>query len=362
MKKLAIFLITFLLYIQAADSQGCIAIRNLPGSFGQFAQLGYTQSTDKWMMNLSTRYFESSKLLSGKKDITYVAPNINLYESTINIGITRMINSDWSIAMDVPVEANSVGSPDPSGVRHTVHDFGIGDIRLTVYRWLIKAENARKGNIQIGLGLKFPTGNDNAQDYYYLDPAHPNEPSGIAPIHSSLQLGDGGTGINTEINGYYMFNDKISASGNFFYLINPANQNGVSSFFPGTDQATIDLWTKARANTNTIPDNYTFRIGGNFAFKRLVATAGLRFEGAPAHDLLGQNDGFRQAGHIYSFEPGVQYKFKRGLLYTNITVPFSSKTVQTVPDKRISEITGKYSISAGHFANVLFYAGYAFTF
>src|ERR1700693_306390 len=103
MKKLAIFLITSILYIHAVHAQGCIAIRNLPGSFGQFAQLGYTQSTDKWMLNLSSRYFESSKLLAGKKDITFVAPGINIYESTTNIGITRMINSDWSIAMDVPV-------------------------------------------------------------------------------------------------------------------------------------------------------------------------------------------------------------------------------------------------------------------
>ncbi len=363
MKRLAIFLILSILYISAARSQGCIAIRNIAGgSFGHFAQLGYAPSTDKWMMSLSTRYFESSKLLAGKNDITYKAPGINLYESTTNIGITRMIDNDWSIAMDVPVVANSVGAPDPSGVRHTVHAFGIGDIRVTVYKWLIKAENVKKGNIEIGLGLKFPTGKDDVEDYYYLDPAHPNEPSGIAPIHSSLQLGDGGTGINTEINGYYLFNNKISAYGNFYYLINPANQNGVSSFFPGTDQATIDLWTQAKCNTNSIPDNYTFRMGGNFIFNKLVATAGLRFEGAPANDLIGQNDGYRQVGHIYSVEPGLQYKLKRGLLYALVTIPFSSETIQTVPDKRISEITGTYYISAGHFANILFYAGYTFTF
>jgi hypothetical protein len=362
MNKRATFLISSILYISAAWSQGCIAIRNLTGSFGHFAQLGYTQSDDKWMVNLSTRYFESSKLLSGKEDITYKAPGINLYESTTNIGITRMINNDWFIALDIPVVANSVGSPDPSGVRHTVHAFGIGDIRLTVYRWLIKAEKASKGNLEIGLGLKFPTGKDDVEDYYYLDPNHPNEPSGIGPIHSSLQLGDGGTGINTEINGYYLFSSKISAYGNFYYLINPTNQNGVSSFFPGTDQATIELWTKAQCNTNSVPDNYTLRVGGNFTFNRLVATAGLRFEGAPANDLIGENDGYRQAGHIYSVEPGLQYKFKRSILYTLVTIPFSSGTIQTVPDKRISEITGTYYISAGHFANALFYAGYTFTF
>ena len=129
-------------------------------------------------------------------------------------------------------------------------------------------------------------------------------------------------------------------------MINPAVQNGVSSF-PGTDQATIELWTKAQCNTNSVPDNYTLRVGGNFTFNRLVATAGLRFEGAPANDLIGENDGYRQAGHIYSVEPGLQYKFKRSILYTLITIPFSSGTIQTVPDKRISEITGTYSISPG---------------
>ena len=86
MKKLAIFLYLRPFYIFLLPSlQGCIAIRNLTGSFGHFAQLGYTESDDKWMINLSTRYFESSKLLSGKEDITSKAQGINLYELTTNI-------------------------------------------------------------------------------------------------------------------------------------------------------------------------------------------------------------------------------------------------------------------------------------
>ena len=250
-----------------------------------------------------------------KEDITYKAPGINLYESTTNIGITRMINNDWFIALDIPVVANSVGSPDPSGVRHTVHAFGVGDIRLTLYRWLIKAENAKEGNLEIGLGLKFPTGKDDVERLLLSYSNHPNQPSGIGPIHSSLQLGDGGTGISTEINGYYLFSSKISAYGNFYYLINPTNQNGVLVFFRVQIRQRLTFGLRPNVILNSVPDNYTLRIGGNFTFNRLVATAGLRFEGAPANDLFGENDGYRQAGHIYSVEPGVQYKFKRSILY-----------------------------------------------
>jgi hypothetical protein len=36
--------------------------------------------------------------------------------------------------------------------------------------------------------------------------------------------------------------------------------------------------------------------------------------------------------------------------------------MQTVPDQRQEAITGAYTITAGHFANVLFFVGYTFTF
>ncbi len=264
----------------------------------------------------------------------------------------------------MPVSYNTLSSKGEhtSGDRHSTHAYGLGDIRFTTYKWLSKNNVVRKGNVQIGLGIKFPTGNYHTEDYFY---SNPNDKSfkELAPVNPGLQPGDGGLGITTELNAFYIFNQIISVYGNFFYLISPKDQNGVAGWAPGTlPPDVIALFHATTNDVNSVPDNYTLRGGANFTFTRFVATAGLRYEGAPAHDLIGGNDGLRRVGHIFSVEPGIQYKFKKSFLYSFVTVPVDRATIETVPDKRMAAITGVNSISAGHFANYIVFIGYSFTF
>jgi hypothetical protein len=86
------------------------------------------------------------------------------------------------------------------------------------------------------------------------------------------------------------------------------------------------------------------------------------FEGAPAHDLFGENDGLRMAGHIFSIEPGMEYKFKSSFLYSFVNIPISRETYQNVPDQRATALTGNYTTTGGNFASSIFFLGYAFTF
>ena len=112
------------------------------------------------------------------------------------------------------------------GGRHDMQAFGVGDIRLTAYKWIFDENVRRKGNIQVGLGIKFPTGNYHSEDYWYYSD-NPSVKS-LQPLPEALQIGDGGTGITTAINAFYIFNRNISVFGNFFYLISPMNTNGVA--------------------------------------------------------------------------------------------------------------------------------------
>ncbi len=352
-----------LLISQLVFCQGCVAMRNLSG-FGQFAYLGYKQSDEKWMLNINNRYFKAQRFLEGKKNISPAdaADDINLYEYTMNIGISRILHKGWLIQLDMPVSANSIASKaeHASGERHSTHAYGLGDIRVTVYKWMLKENMARKGNVQVGLGIKFPTGNYHSQDYFYTDHNDRSfkEP---APVNVAIQLGDGGLGISTELNAFCIFNHLISAYGNLFYLINPMDQNGVSSWPPNALPPNVaSLFHAATNDVNSVPDNYTIRGGTNFTFNRFVATTGLRYEGAPAHDLVGRNDGLRRVGHIFSVEPGIEYKMKKAFLYSFVTVPVDRATIETVPDKRMAAITGTYSITPGHFANCVLFAGIVF--
>jgi hypothetical protein len=141
------------------------------------------------------------------------------------------------------------------------------------------------------------------------------------------------------------------------------NTNGVPSFPAGVlppAQDSINAITTN--NVNSVPDSYTLRAGANYTFERLVATLGLRYEGSPAHDLFGGDDGLRRVGHIFSIEPGLQYKFQKSILYSFVTLPVARATVQTVPDEREEAITKQPTITPGHFANWLIFVGYTFTF
>ncbi|HEY5407507.1 MAG TPA: hypothetical protein VIJ92_10470 [Ginsengibacter sp.] len=365
MKKLIFILPVFIILSGSVYSQGCVAIRNITG-FGQFAQLGYGQSTDKWMMDINNRYFEAYRFLDGKKNITPsdLSSGVTLYEYTMNLQLTRVLEHGWNISLDMPVSSNETygALEHASGDVHSTHAFGIGDLRFTVYKWLFNSVAARKGNIQVGLGIKLPTGNYQTEDYFYTSSTDKTYKE-LAPVNVAIQLGDGGTGITTQLNAYYIFNPNISIYGNFFYLISPKDVNGVASWPPGLLPAdAITLFHATTYDVNSVPDGYTLRGGANFSFNKLVVTTGLRYEGAPAHDLIGKDDGLRRVGHIFSAEPGLQYKFKTSLLYAFVTLPVARATIETVPDERMAAITGMNSITPGHFANSVFFIGYTFTF
>ena len=360
MKKLITVLLIFIVAANFAFSQGCVAIRNIAG-FGQFAQLGYAPSTDKWLMDINNRYFEASTLYAGKDK--QPSDGLHLFEYTMNFEISRVLDKGWSIALDMPIAANACSSvlEHQSGFRHTTNAFGLGDIRFTTYKWLFNTNKVQKGNIQVGLGIKFPTGNYKVEDYFYYDPNNPSAKI-LAPVNVAIQLGDGGTGFTTELNGFYIFNKSISLYGNFFYLINPRDENNTPSLFPNPPANIAALVAATGTDVNSVPDTYTMRAGADFSFNKLVVTTGLRFEGSPSHDLIGKNDGLRRVGHIFSAEPGVQYKFKKSFVYTFVTIPIDRATTKAPSDAQASAITGSNFTTPGHFANYVIFVGYTFTF
>ena len=361
-KSFFLVAISTLFFSSAVRSQGCVAIRNVAG-FGEFAALGYKETTDKWMMNINNRYFHATQAFKGKDNVTPADPSnrLSIYEYTMNLELSRMMTKGWELAIDLPISSNTIVSKaeHASGERHSTSDFGLGDIRFTVYKWLLNVDKPRKGNIQLGLGLKFPTGNYHLMDYFYYSKTDPSLKM-LAPVNVAIQLGDGGLGITTELNAFYIFNRSFSVYSNFFYLISPTNVNGVSNQIAGVPPNPVAVATTA--DVNSVTDSYTLRAGGNFTIKRFVVTGGLRYEGAPAHDLFGKDDGLRRVGHIFSVEPGMEYKFKSSFIYTFVTIPLSRQTIQTVPDKRATEMTGVYTISGGDLASVVYFIGYAFTF
>ena len=358
MKKLIIIFILFCLGHQSY-SQGCIPARSING-FGQYNLTDNSFSTTNWQLNLTNRYFESFRdFKEGVDQNTPVQDQFVNQVYTFDISLNKILAKGWSLNLDLPITANtrtsSIEHGGPGTTRHSTRSFGIGDIRFIAYKWLLPPVFNQKWNIQVGLGIKFPTGDYKVQDYFYRN----DTTKVLSGVNPGIQLGDGGTGIITEINTYYILNQTISFYGNFYYLLNPAEQNGMP-FTTGKTPSTLQV--KMGSVETSIPDFYSVRAGAFINLRNVSFSLGIRDDGSPVYDLVGGSNGDRRAGYNLSIEPGFLYKMKNMTFYIYLPIIIDRKINQNVPDKLATQITGVYTSRPGGTANVVMMAGVSFKF
>jgi hypothetical protein len=323
MKKVLTLSIAYILLANIAQSQGCVSIRSTGGFCTRDQSLS---NGSEWTMSVNNRYFRSFRHFEGKEEqkqrLAQHTEVIN-HSYTLDLALQRNLGKGWSIGLDVPIISNvrsSLYEHNSTG-RHSTKSFGVGDIRLSVYRWLFNQLPTSKGNIQIGLGIKLPTGDYKVQDYFFKK----DTTRALGYVDQSIQLGDGGTGFTAEINAFYNFSPMFGVYGNFYYLANPREHNGVSSTRLNAPSAD-DI--KYGRDVMSVPDQMMWRAGASFMYKQLTVSAGVRDECQPSSDLIGGSYGFRRPGYILSIEPGINYQFKKATLYAY--VPFAIERNRTV--------------------------------
>ncbi len=358
MKNLIAFL--FLLLIAgSALPQGCIIVRNVSG-LGQYNVTTKSFSTSEWQLNINNRYFRAYRDYKGKVDLKTPPANQNVINSfSTDLDVTRLLPHGWSLDLGFPIEANSRTSDaehgGPNTPRHTTSAFGIGDLQFTALKWLFKPSDNQRGNIQIGLGIKFPTGDYKKQGYFYR-----NDTTRIlSTLNPSIQLGDGGTGFTAELNTYYFLDSKkaVSLYGNFYYLANPTDING-TQYTQGKLETTANILLGAY--DVSVIDVFSIRAGINYDVKNWAFSAGIRDEGAPVYDLFGKSDGIRRSGYTLSAEPGIIHKFKSATIYTYVPFLLSHEVKQSALDKVITKETGVYTISSGGSGDYQIFVGAQF--
>jgi hypothetical protein len=358
MKQIITILLCAFLVITTnnVNAQGCVAIRSTGGSLCTMQHPEEKTANDQWQLNIGYRYFHSFRHYVGKEEQkerleehTEVINNVG----TVDISIARNITPRLSFVVGFPVLANTrsqrarFGNQD----RYETHSFGIGDARITLYRWMLDPVKSHSGNFQLGLGIKLPTGDYKYQDYF---PTSPTEKE-LRTVDQSIQLGDGGTGLITEINGFYNFSPLAGVYGNVYYLFNPREQNGVPTFRSNVNEAIM-----------SVADQYMARAGFNYGFKgglkNVSVALGGRLEGIPVHDIIGGSEGFRRPGYIISAEPGVNLSLKKSNFYLQVPVAMVRCRTQSVPDKETTAQTGVYKQGDAAFADYLINVGFSVRF
>lgn len=369
MKNILLTLITSLSIIftfnTTANAQGCVAIK---GS-GAACMLAHPESTNKagWQFSTSERYFKSFRHFSGtieNKDRLVQGSEVINHTFITDLALTRIVNDRWSFMIDAPVISNARSSLYEHGLvngayikkeRRSTHSFGLGDVRIAAYRWMFDPAKSSKGNLQLGLGIKLATGEYDYKDYWYN--VGPNGTKELRTVDQSIQLGDGGTGFTVEANTFYNLTHNFSVYGNFYYLLNPREQNGVRTY--------RETLTPALANEAimSVPDQYMARAGFNYMFNHSWSVAaGARMEGIPVHDLIGGSGDFRRPGFIVSVEPTVNYAFKNINLFASVPAAIVRNRMQSVTDKENTIKTGKFVRGDAAFADYSINVGAAFRF
>jgi len=359
MKKLILMLAGVMFAALNVRSQGCVIVRNISG-FGQYNLTDNSFSISEWQLNINNRYFRAHRDFKGKVDQNTPKQNEAVVKSFMtDISLARMLQNGWSLNLSVPIAANSrEASIEHGGAntkRHTTNSFGVGDIRFTVYKWILKPTVKQRGNLQLGLGLKLPTGDYKYQDYFYRN----DSTKVLAAVNPSIQLGDGGTGIITELNTFYILNAArtLSLYGNFYYMANPREQNG-TAITNGRVPPRIDSITNNIVLS--VPDQFSIRGGATLNTKNWSFSGGVRYDGTPVNDLLGGSEGVRRAGYNFSIEPGVVYKIKGATIYTYVPIIVGRETKQTVSDLHKSDILNQYILTQGGFADYVIFVGILF--
>jgi hypothetical protein len=281
-----------------------------------------TGALQKWQVSFGYRYQRSDRHFRG----THEEPNRQAEGSevinTINLvdlGIRYNFNPRASLAIGIPYFSADRSSPlrdaDRNVVdRSVVQAQELGDITLVGRYMLWDPVTQPRGNVQLGLGIKAPTGKYDVEDTR-VRLVDGERVQNVQPVDQSIQPGDGGWGVVVDMSGFR----ALGATGEYAlyasgaYLINPEGTNGTPTFRGRESEAIM-----------SIADQYLFRTGALAApasWNGFGVGLGGRIEGVPPHDVFGSSEGFRRPGYAVSVEPSISWT--SGVHSLSLSVPIA---------------------------------------
>jgi len=311
---------------QEAQAQGCVAVRGGGMCTMNHSGMGEEDAGEHgpWLASVGYRFFKSDRHFIGGNESRNAAgldrfqqgTEVINYSQFIDTSVTYQFNPRWSATLVLPWVHHIRSAPyEHSGVRRDTSAMGIGDVRAIVGAWIWDPATKPKGNLQVSIGGKAPSGDFQADDTFYQD-QDPTAGVNIQPVRrnvdQSIQPGDGGWGVSWELNGYRELLPGFFAYAQAFYLFNPQNVNGTLNPTARRD-AGPTIAGRDIDNGMSITDQYLFRAGFTQVVSKkhnLSLSLGGRMEGIPVEDLngnAGNEEGFRRPGYSIAIEPGINW-------------------------------------------------------
>lgn len=306
-----------------ALAQGCVAVRGggmcmMPGHEASLTPEDAKLVQGDWLVSLSYRWLHSDRHFSGDEETRNAAGLTRKEAGTevindshfFDLGIQYAITPRWSLGLIVPFVTSDRSSlyehkGNNSGERYHTQAGGLGDVRLMAYAWILDPAKAPSWNIQLGLGVKAPTGDAEATDTF-IKTTGPQ----VGLVDQSIQPGDGAWGMAAEIGAYWVFMPRASLYVQGSYLFNPEDAGAAlnatgTRFLPIADQ----YFGRAGFSYTVLPKwGLSLSLGG-------------RIEGVPVYDAFGETTAkeFRRPGFSIGIEPGLE--IMKGRYFANVTAP-----------------------------------------
>jgi cytochrome oxidase Cu insertion factor (SCO1/SenC/PrrC family) len=236
----------------------------------------------------------------------------------------------------------------------TLHTSGIGDVSFGTQVWVRspKSEKAGTNNAQVGLSLLTPSGNDRQSNV--VATSFGAATSTQYPDYS-VQPGAGTWGAILSWQAFQNLGNSTVAFVDGNYVM---TQGGYHSFWTshgGTSNGP-PAPTPGMTQFDAIQDQYMLEVGASHPaprIKGLGMTLTVRAEGVPAHNLIGNDLGFRRPGFGVALTPGVIYTRGHHMLQFSV----GKVTVRDRTKSVAEEINGAHEGDAA-FANYVWMAGY----
>lgn len=290
------------------------------GTPGIGVQGGGYPDAGTWSASFGWRYQKSDRHFVGdhyeeRRDLeeSQVINNLNMADVAIQYQATKRVGLSLGVPFVMATRSQALRSGGANLERYQTQARGIGDIVFTARRWMFDPEKHAHGNLQLGVGVKLPTGANNITDTFRTLQSGAIT-SVVRTVDQSIQPGDGGFGIVGDYSVFKAVMDgKLSLYSNGAYLANPQETSHVLTYRGGAGERVM-----------SIADQYLVRGGAAFAVPgttSMVGALGLRVEGVPVKDLFGGSQWFRRPGVAVSLEP--QVSFRRGVHGMTVGVPIA---------------------------------------
>ena len=288
-----------------------------PGK-GPYEEGGYL-SAKHWRLDVAYRHQFSHRHFVGtteqvqrEQQESEVLNHINLQ----NYLVTYQANARWSFQFNLPVMiANRYGESNP-GRRYDSN--GIGDVSLTAQTWLWRPPTESGGNIAVGFGVKFPTGNAAVSNTF-------RQGLPVQNVDQSIQLGDDAYGIIGNFQAFKTVHRAVLFADGSYVMEPNGGPKGVKTYRGNPLEAIMSA-----------SDSYLADAGIAHPFPKLRGVAvnfGGRVEGIPIHNLVGSSLGFRRPGYAFSVVPGFEYSKGRNLWTFNLPIAVVRDRSRSVPDR-----------------------------